>query len=192
MELLCFTLLSNMQFIYSRIKGLVEIKPRIFTDERGFFFESYHQKAFVEHGIPASFVQDNQSFSHKGVLRGLHLQLSPYAQGKLVRVVTGRALDVAVDLRDGSPTFGQHETFVLDAGQNNMVYIPEGFAHGFLALQETILQYKCTNFYNKTAESGILWNDPQLDISWGTGQFIISEKDQQLPTLEKFLQQKSS
>jgi len=179
-----------MQFIHSRIKGLVEVKPRVFADERGFFFESYHQKAFTEHEIPPSFVQDNQSFSHKGVLRGLHLQRAPFAQGKLVRVITGRALDVAVDVREGSPTFGQYETFVLDARENNMVYIPEGFAHGFLALEETILQYKCTNFYNKAAESGIRWDDPRLGIDWGISRPLVSEKDQVLPTLEVFVQQK--
>lgn len=180
-----------MEFIHSRIKGLVEIKPRIFKDERGFFFESYHQKLLTQNGIPASFVQDNQSFSYKGVLRGLHLQLSPHAQGKLVRVITGRALDVAVDLREGSPTFGQHETFMLDSGENNMVYIPEGFAHGFLALEETILQYKCTNFYNKSAESGILWNDPELNINWGIEQPVVSQKDMELPVLREFMQHKS-
>jgi dTDP-4-dehydrorhamnose 3,5-epimerase len=178
-----------MEFIHSRIKGLVTIKPRIFKDERGFFFESYHQKLLTQHGIPASFVQDNQSFSYKGVLRGLHLQLSPHGQGKLVRVITGRALDVAVDLREGSPTFGQHETFILDFRENNMVYIPEGFAHGFLALEETILQYKCTNFYNKAAESGILWNDPELDIRWGIEQPVVSGKDKELPSLKEFLRQ---
>src|SRR3712207_2540718 len=130
-----------MEFIYSRIEGLVEVKPRVFADERGFFFESYHQKAFADHGIPISFVQDNQSFSVKGVLRGLHLQVPPFSQGKLVRVVKGSALDVAVDIRRGSPTFGQYQTFVLNDQEHNMVYIPEGFAHGFLALDETILQY---------------------------------------------------
>ena len=178
-----------MQFIHARIKGLVEVKPRMFADERGFFFESYHQKAFAEHGIPFSFVQDNQSFSHKGVVRGLHLQQAPFAQGKLVRVVTGRALDVAVDVRASSQTFGQYETFLLDARENNMVYIPEGFAHGFLALEDTILQYKCTNFYNKAAESGIRWDDPHIGINWKIDQPIVSEKDQLLPTLEVFVQQ---
>jgi dTDP-4-dehydrorhamnose 3,5-epimerase len=168
----------------------VEVKPRVFADERGSFFESYHQQAFAEHGIPPSFVQDNQSFSHKGVLRGLHLQRAPLAQGKLVRVITGRALDVAVDVREGSPTFGQYETFVLDAGENNMVYVPEGFAHGFLALEDTILQYKCTNFYHKAAESGIRWDDPRLAIAWGISRPVVSEKDQVLPTLEVFVQQK--
>jgi dTDP-4-dehydrorhamnose 3,5-epimerase len=122
-------------------------------------------------------------------LRGLHLQLSPHGQGKLVRVITGSALDVAVDLREGSPTFGQHETFILDFRENNMVYIPEGFAHGFLALEETILQYKCTNFYNKAAESGILWNDPELDIRWGIEQPVVSGKDKELPSLKEFLRQ---
>jgi dTDP-4-dehydrorhamnose 3,5-epimerase len=162
----------------------------MFADERGFFFESYHQEAFAEHGIPPFFVQDNQSFSRTGVLRGLHLQRAPFAQGKLVRVVTGRALDVAVDVREDSPTFGQYETFLLDARENNMVYIPEGFAHGFLALEETIFHYKCTNFYNKAAETGIRWDDPRLGIAWGIDRPTVSEKDQLLPTLEVFVRNK--
>ncbi len=176
-----------MQFKQTRIKGLIEIIPRLFEDERGVFFESYQQKAFAEHGIPFHFVQDNQSFSHKGVLRGLHFQKPPFSQGKLVRVITGKALDVAVDLREDSPTFGQHELFVLDADFNNMVYVPEGFAHGFLALEDTILQYKCTNYYHKASEGGVHWNDPQLNIAWNIDHPIVSEKDQVLPVLEQFI-----
>ncbi|MDJ1468444.1 dTDP-4-dehydrorhamnose 3,5-epimerase [Cytophagaceae bacterium DM2B3-1] len=173
-----------MQFRHTFLSGLIEIIPPIFKDERGFFFESYQKKRFSDNGIPFDFVQDNQSFSKKGVLRGLHFQKAPFAQGKLVRVIIGKALDVAVDIRVDSPTFGQYETFLLDSELNNMVYIPEGFAHGFLALEDTILQYKCTNLYNKEAEGGIIWNDPMLNISWGISNPVVSEKDIQLPKLE--------
>lgn len=178
-----------MQFRHSSITGLVEISPRIFEDDRGFFFESYQKKLFQDNGVPVDFVQDNQSFSKKGVLRGLHFQNAPFAQGKLVRVITGKALDIAVDLRPDSPTFGRYEAFVLDSGLNNMIYIPEGFAHGFLALEDTILQYKCTNVYNKAAEGGLIWNDPQLNIQWNITNPIISEKDAILPTLAEYTTQ---
>jgi len=173
-----------MQFRNTPIAGLIEIIPRTFADERGIFFESYHKDLFASNGIPFHFVQDNQSFSGKGVLRGLHFQKPPFAQGKLVRVITGQALDVAVDLREDSPTFGQYETFLLTDQLHNMVYVPEGFAHGFLALEDTILQYKCTNIYNKASEGGIIWNDPQLNIAWGIAEPIVSEKDMQLPAFE--------
>jgi dTDP-4-dehydrorhamnose 3,5-epimerase len=177
-----------MQFKHSHIQGLIEVFPRIFEDDRGFFFESYQQKAFSENGIPVNFVQDNQSFSKKGVLRGLHFQKEPYAQGKLVRVVVGKALDVAVDLRPDSPTFGKYDTFLLDSVRNNMVYVPAGFAHGFVALEDTVLQYKCTNLYNKAAESGIIWSDKYLSIHWGITDPIISEKDAILPNMESLFQ----
>lgn len=176
-----------MHFRHTAIAGLVEISPRIFEDDRGFFFESYQRKLFHDNGIPVDFVQDNQSFSKKGVLRGLHFQKSPFAQGKLVRVIIGKALDVAVDLRENSPTFGQHELFVLDSSTHNMVYVPEGFAHGFLALEDTILQYKCTNLYNKATEGGLIWNDPQLNIQWGIENPLVSEKDAMLPSLAEYL-----
>jgi dTDP-4-dehydrorhamnose 3,5-epimerase len=155
-----------MQFQYTPIEGLVEIIPRIFHDERGLFFESYQQDVFASHGVSTPFVQDNQSFSRKGVIRGLHFQKEPFAQGKLVRVITGKVLDVVVDLRPESATFGQHMKFILDSSLGNMVYVPEGFAHGFAALEDAILVYKCTNTYNKASESGIIWNDPQLNINW--------------------------
>lgn len=173
-----------MEFKESFIKGLFEIQPRIFEDERGFFFESYNKDAFAKHGLDFDFVQDNQSFSVKGVLRGLHFQKEPFAQGKLVRVVKGKVLDVVVDLRRSSPTFGQHATFVLEAEKNNMVYVPEGFAHGFLALEEAIFMYKCTNLYNKASESGIIWNDPTLNIDWGIKAPNVSEKDLILPAFD--------
>ncbi|MFL5729279.1 MAG: dTDP-4-dehydrorhamnose 3,5-epimerase [Cytophagaceae bacterium] len=173
-----------MEFRQFSIKGLVEITPRLFKDERGLFFESYSEKIFRENGIDAVFVQDNQSFSLPNVLRGLHFQNPPYAQGKLVRVIKGRAIDVAVDIRAGSPTFGQHQSVILDSEKCNMFYIPEGFAHGFLALEETILSYKCTNFYNKASESGIIWNDPDLGIDWNVSVPLVSEKDKELGRLK--------
>ena len=170
-----------MQFKQSHIQGLVEILPRVFSDERGFFFESYSKKIFAENGIPFEFVQDNQSFSSKGVLRGLHFQQEPFAQGKLVRVITGKVMDVVVDIRPQSPTFGQHATFLLDSQLNNLVYVPTGFAHGFVVLEDAIFHYKCTNLYNKSAEGGLRWNDPVLGIDWGIGHPVVSEKDQILP-----------
>ncbi len=176
-----------MHFKTTYIEGIVEISPRIFNDERGFFFESYQKQLFSEHGIPSDFVQDNQSFSKKGVLRGLHFQKPPFAQGKLVRVIVGRALDVAVDIRENSPTFGQHVCLILDAASHNMIYIPEGFAHGFLALEDTVLQYKCTNVYHKASEGGIIWNDSNLSIDWNIENPIVSEKDCILPTLEELI-----
>lgn len=172
-----------MQVRETAISGLIELIPRVFEDERGYFFESYNKVLFTSLGLPMDFVQDNQSFSVKGVLRGLHMQNEPFAQGKLVRVITGQVLDVAVDLREDSPTFGQYETFLLDARIANMAYIPEGFAHGFVALEDSIFSYKCTNIYNKAAESGVIWNDPDLNINWGVANPIVSTKDQELRAL---------
>ncbi len=173
-----------MEFRPTSIKGLIEIFPKIFGDARGHFFESYRKEVFTENGIPFDFVQDNQSFSTAGVLRGLHFQNAPFAQGKLVRVITGKVLDVAVDIRPDSPTFGKHEKFILDASLQNMVYIPEGFAHGFVALEDSVFSYKCTNNYNKSAESGIIWNDPQLNIDWEITHPNVSDKDTELLTFE--------
>lgn len=172
-----------MQVRQTAIEGLIELIPRIFEDERGHFFESYNKPLFVSLGLPMEFVQDNQSFSVKGVLRGLHMQNEPFAQGKLVRVIAGQVLDIAVDLRPDSPTFGQYESFLLDAKLANMAYIPEGFAHGFVALEDSVFSYKCTNVYNKASESGIIWNDPDLNIDWGIKNPIVSEKDQELKLL---------
>ena len=163
------------------IEGLVEIFPKIFPDERGIFFESYNKKKFEELGLDLNFVQDNMSKSKKGVLRGLHFQKAPYEQGKLVSVIQGKVLDIAVDIRKDSPTFGEYETFIIDGDRKNMVYIPEGMAHGFVALEEAILTYKCTNFYHKESESGIIWNDKTLNIDWGLESPLISEKDLELP-----------
>ena len=167
------------------IGGLMLLEPKIFEDERGYFFESYNQKAFEEAGINAVFVQDNQSMSSKGVLRGLHFQNPPYAQGKLVRVLQGAVKDVAVDIRQGSPTYGQYVMAELTGRNKQMMWIPPGFAHGFLTIEDnTIFQYKCTNLYNKESESGIRWSDELLNINWGIEHPVVSEKDQQLPAFE--------
>jgi dTDP-4-dehydrorhamnose 3,5-epimerase len=170
-----------MEFRNTGIEGLIEIYPKIFKDERGYFTETYHKEAFQANGIPFDFVQDNQSYSTKGVLRGLHFQNEPFAQGKLVKVAKGKVLDIAVDIRKDSPTFGQYRKFLLTETDQNMVYIPVGFAHGFLALEDAIFTYKCTNFYNKTSESGILWNDPDLAIDWDIKTPNVSPKDLTLP-----------
>ncbi|MGA0555635.1 dTDP-4-dehydrorhamnose 3,5-epimerase [Larkinella sp. VNQ87] len=178
-----------MQVIKTSIEGLVELRPQTFKDSRGSFLETYNQQVFSTLGLPTHFVQDNQSFSTKGVLRGLHFQNAPFAQGKLVRVITGKVMDIAVDLREGSPTFGQYISFILDAERNNMAYIPEGFAHGFVALEDSIFSYKCTNIYNKASESGIIWNDPDLNIDWGIDNPIVSDKDQQLARFRELFPQ---
>ncbi|MCC5929579.1 MAG: dTDP-4-dehydrorhamnose 3,5-epimerase [Cyclobacteriaceae bacterium] len=176
-----------MEIKETPFKGLYEIQPTVLRDDRGYFFESYHQKKLSQSGIDARFVQDNQSFSPKGVLRGLHFQRPPFDQGKLVRTIIGKALDVVVDLRQGSPTFGQHYKLVLDADKFNMLYVPPGFAHGFLALSDCVFFYKCTNFYDKASDGGIRWNDPDLAIDWGVAEANISAKDLQLPLLSEFL-----
>lgn len=178
-----------MQIKHFDIEGLVEIIPAVFKDERGFFFESYSTKKFEEIGIKEQFVQDNQSFSTKGVLRGLHLQKDPHAQGKLVRVISGKVLDVAVDIRKNSPTIGQHVSVMLDAERNNMFYIPPGFAHGFVVIEDAVFSYKCTNLYHKQSESGIIWNDPKLNINWGVVNPNVSEKDIELPTFDELIKE---
>ncbi|GAA4306250.1 dTDP-4-dehydrorhamnose 3,5-epimerase [Nibribacter koreensis] len=166
------------------IEGVVEITPRVFADERGAFLETFSARLFAEAGITETFVQDNKSISKKGVLRGLHFQKPPYAQAKLVSVVVGRALDVVVDLRKDSATYGQYATCLLDTEKHNLFFVPIGFAHGFVALEEgTVFQYKCSNYYNKESEGGLLWNDPALGIEWGIENPLVSEKDEILPTL---------
>ena len=168
-----------MNIIETAIPGLLEIEPRVFGDTRGYFYESYNKEIFQKAGIDLEFVQDNQSLSAKGVLRGLHFQNPPHAQGKLVRVISGSVLDVAVDIRQGSPTYGQHHKVVLSGENKKMFWIPPGFAHGFLTLSpDTIFAYKCTNLYNKESEGAVLWNDSQLNIDWGIDSPIVSEKDQ--------------
>lgn len=168
-----------MQIIYTPIEGLVILEPRIFHDTRGYFYESYNQQKMSELGIDTIFVQDNQSYSQKGVIRGLHFQRPPFAQAKLVRVIKGKVLDVAVDIRKGSPTYGQHYSVLLTGDNHLQFFIPEGFAHGFVALEDnSIFTYKCSQFYHKEAEMSIRYNDPILNIDWGLDETpIMTEKD---------------
>lgn len=174
--------------VKTEIPDVVIITPYIFHDDRGYFYESFNQNEFDERVRPVKFVQDNQSFSTKGTLRGLHYQKGEHAQSKLVRVVLGSVLDVAVDIRKGSPTFGKHVAVELSAENRKQLFIPRGFAHGFLALtDEVIFQYKCDNFYNKESEGGISYDDPYINIKWfdtGVSQLVISEKDIKHPTLK--------
>ena len=176
-----------MEIIETGLEDLIELQPKVFGDSRGYFFESFRKSLFKERGLEAEFVQDNESFSVKGTLRGLHFQKAPYAQGKLVRVITGKVLDIVVDIRPDSKTFGKHHKVVLNASDHNLMYVPPGFAHGFAALEDSIFSYKCTQYYNQAAENGILWNDPQLNIDWGVDHPIISEKDMVLPTFEELI-----
>ncbi|MCF0075137.1 dTDP-4-dehydrorhamnose 3,5-epimerase [Dyadobacter sp. CY261] len=169
------------------LRDVLILEPSVFGDERGHFYESFNKNAWESLGLPTDFVQDNQSFSKSGVIRGLHFQHAPYAQGKLVRVLSGRVIDVAVDLREESPTFGQYELFDLDAVGGRMVYIPAGFAHGFAAIQDSVFYYKCTAPYHKASEGGILWNDPTLNIPWDVKNPIVSDKDQVLPTFDEIM-----
>lgn len=175
-----------MNVIETKIKGLLILEPKVFGDNRGWFMESFNQKAFetalTERGLEIpQFVQDNHSLSQKGVLRGLHFQNAPYAQGKLVRVVQGRAWDVAVDIRKSSPTFGQWVGVELSGENHKQFWIPEGFAHGFIALEDnTQFLYKTTNYYNKESEGAIIWNDPTIAIEWPVNdinEVSISDKD---------------
>ena len=176
-----------MEIIKTSIEGLLVIKPIVFKDDRGYFYESYNKRKFSKFGLEMNFVQDNESQSAKGVLRGLHFQKPPYAQGKLVRVVKGSVLDVAVDLRRNSLTYGKWESRILSADNKEMFWIPEGFAHGFLTLEDdTIFNYKCTNFYNKESECSILWNDPDINIEWNIENPILSEKDKTSPLFKNF------
>jgi dTDP-4-dehydrorhamnose 3,5-epimerase len=175
-----------MPFQKTNLRNLLIFEPRVFEDSRGYFFEAYNEETFQHEGVSFKFVQDNQSKSSYGVIRGLHYQLSPYAQTKLVRVLEGSILDVAVDIRQGSPTFGQHVAIELSANNKKQLLIPAGFAHGFSVLSETaIVLYKCDQFYNKESEGGIRYDDPSLAIDWQvkTESAIISEKDVVLPLL---------
>jgi dTDP-4-dehydrorhamnose 3,5-epimerase len=167
-----------MKVITTEINGLLIIQPKVFEDNRGYFYESYNESLFRQNGIDQHFVQDNQSLSHTGVLRGLHFQRPPYDQGKLVRIVKGAVLDVAVDIRKNSPTYGKHFSIELTEENKTMFWVPSGFAHGFLTLRDnTIFSYKCTNFFNKESEDCILWNDTSLGINWGIELPQLSEKD---------------
>ena len=178
---------KNMELIKTSIDGLLIIKPDVFKDERGYFFESYNKERFAKAGLMMDFVQDNESKSSKGVLRGLHFQKPPYAQGKLVRVVKGSVMDVAVDLRKDSPTYGKWESVILSEDNKLQFWIPEGFAHGFVTLEdETVFNYKCTNINKKESEGSILWNDPDININWNIDNPILSEKDKISPLFKNF------
>jgi len=170
------------------IEGLLVLKPRVFEDSRGYFFESFNQRLLEEAGLEEKFVQDNQSLSQKGVLRGLHFQKEPHAQGKLVRVIKGAVLDVVVDIRKNSPTYGKYFSIELTEKNKVMFWIPVGFAHGFLTLQDdTIFHYKCSNYYNKESESSIVWNDKDVNINWSIENPLLSEKDKAGVALKDFV-----
>lgn len=177
-----------MNVTETKLKGCFIIEPRVFQDDRGYFFESFNKNQFNKAiGEEVSFVQDNQSFSKKGVVRALHYQVGEYAQAKLVRVLQGKVFDVAVDIRKGSVTFGQYVAVELSAENKKQLFIPRGFAHGFVALSETAeFFYKCDNFYNKEAEGGIIYNDPTINIDWGINkeELLLSPKDIELPELK--------
>lgn len=167
-----------MDVITTPLDGLLLLKPNIFVDPRGYFFESYNIDDYAKHGINCAFVQDNQSLSNEGVLRGLHFQNPPYAQDKLVRVISGSVLDIVVDIRKSSPTYGQHYKVLLSGENNLALFVPKGFAHGFICLEDnTLFYYKCSAVYNKVAEGGLLWNDPALGIDWGVDAPLLSDKD---------------
>jgi dTDP-4-dehydrorhamnose 3,5-epimerase len=167
-----------MEIIKPPIEGLLVIKPKVFRDDRGYFFESWSKQSFSEVGLDLDFVQDNESISSKGVLRGLHFQNPPFAQGKLVRVIKGAVLDVSVDIRKDSPTYGQHFSVELSEENKTIFWIPPGFAHGFITLKDdTIFTYKCTGVYNAASEGSLLWNDTDLNIDWRINEPLVSDKD---------------
>ncbi|MBI9033045.1 MAG: dTDP-4-dehydrorhamnose 3,5-epimerase [Bacteroidales bacterium] len=171
-----------MEIIKTDIPAVLIIKPDVYKDDRGYFFESYNRQKLKEQNFDLTFIQDNESKSGKNVLRGLHFQKPPFDQGKLVRVVKGAVLDVAVDIRKNSPTYGKWTSVVLTEENKWMYWIPSGFAHGFLTLEDdTVFTYKCTNVYNKESEGSLLWNDPDLNIDWGVENPILSGKDLESP-----------
>ncbi len=170
------------------LPGLFLIKPKVFEDHRGHFFESFRDDVLKQNGVSEHFVQDNQSLSQSGILRGLHFQNPPHAQGKLVRVIKGAVLDVAVDIRKGSPTYGQFVAVELSESNFLSMYIPVGFAHGFVTLEDnTIFSYKCTDYYHPEVEGGILWNSPTLNIPWNINNPVLSAKDEILPEFSEFV-----
>lgn len=177
-----------MEIVKTHLDGCFILEPKVFGDDRGYFFESFNASTFAElSGQSVHFVQDNQSFSSRGVLRGLHAQQGEYAQAKLVRVLKGEVLDVAVDGRKDSPTFGRHVSVVLSAKNKKQLFVPRGFYHGFVVLSDTAeFFYKCDNFYNKESESGVIYNDTQLNIDWRLPEeeLILSEKDKVLPAFQ--------
>jgi dTDP-4-dehydrorhamnose 3,5-epimerase len=175
-----------MKIIQTKIKDLLIIEPKVYGDERGYFFETYQEKRYQESGIPYTFVQDNRSKSAKGVLRGLHFQISK-PQGKLVSVTAGEVLDVALDLRANSETFGCYESVLLSGENKRQLFVPPGFAHGFLVLSDTAeFTYKCTDYYDPKDEGGIIWNDPGLAIDWGIKTPSLSDKDSNLWTFAEY------
>ncbi|NLG37534.1 MAG: dTDP-4-dehydrorhamnose 3,5-epimerase [Clostridiales bacterium] len=179
--------MAEIRIIKTSIEGLIIIEPTVFGDARGYLMETYNKQAFARAGLTMTFVQDNESRSKKGVLRGLHMQ-TRFPQGKLVRVVAGAVYDVGVDLRRGSPTYGRCEGVILSAENKRMFYVPEGFAHGFLVLSdEAVFSYKCTNYYHPEYEAGIIYSDPDISVDWPLDGMepILSEKDKRLPTLQE-------
>lgn len=182
--------MGKFNFIKTSLEGVYIIEPIVFGDHRGYFMESYSKRDFEEAGLTMNFVQDNESKSKKGVLRGLHFQ-TKHTQGKLVRVVEGEVFDVAIDLREGSPTFGKWEGVILTAENKRQFYVPEGFAHGFLVLSDTVtFQYKCTDYYAPEYDGGVLWNDPDIGIEWpleGIEEVLLSDKDKNQQTLKEFM-----
>lgn len=177
-----------MKIIPTHLPDLLLLEPKVFRDDRGYFFESFNTQTLQTAGLTATFVQDNESCSSKNVLRGLHFQRPPFAQGKLVRVIQGAILDVAVDLRTNSTTYGQWEAIELNSQTKQLFWIPPGFAHGFLTLTDnTIFGYKCTHFYNRASEGSIRWDDPDLNIQWGLNNPLLSEKDQTAPLFRDFI-----
>jgi len=178
----------QMEVIETGIKDLIVLKPKVFKDDRGYFFESYNQQTFLNAGIKDLFTQDNQSLSGKGIVRGLHFQSPPHAQGKLVRVIKGAVQDVAVDIRKNSPTYGKHFSIELTEENFLMLYIPTGFAHGFATLRDnTIFSYKCTDTYHPENEGGLPWNDRDLNIQWMVEHPILSEKDKKFQAFSLFI-----
>lgn len=176
-----------MEIIKTPIEGLLVIKPKIFGDDRGYFFESWSRESFAKNGLDLDFVQDNQSLSSKGVLRGLHFQNPPFSQGKLVRVIKGSVLDIAVDIRKESATYGQHFSIELNEENKTIFWIPPGFAHGFVTLEDdTIFTYRCTGFYNAASEGALLWSDADLNIDWGAINPLVSDKDLVAGSFENF------
>ncbi|MFI3264543.1 MAG: dTDP-4-dehydrorhamnose 3,5-epimerase [Rikenellaceae bacterium] len=178
-----------MEAIKTDLEGVIIIEPRVFCDDRGYLFESFSQREFEAKVCKTTFIQDNQSFSKYGVLRGLHFQKAPYAQSKLVRVTKGKVMDIAVDIRKGSPTYGKYVAIELSEENHRQLFIPRGFAHGFITLsKEAIFQYKCDNFYSKESEGAIMWNDPNLGIDWGIPEAdaLLSDKDKLNSQLKDF------
>ena len=177
-----------MEVTTTPIEGLLILQPKIWKDDRGYFFESFRSDVFSKLNIDVNFVQDNQSLSQKGTIRGLHYQVAPFEQAKLVRVVQGRVLDVVLDIRKNSPTYGQHFAIELSDENQTQFFIPPGFAHGFSTLEDnTIFCYKCTNYYSKACEGGVLFNDPALGIDWKVEGLFVSDKDKELPAFAEFV-----